>query len=106
MKFGGKGVCMQGASRQFQPDSGKWVVTYFSSPGVSTSPGTWLGKKKGEDIVLTMAQKAPNGMDGFSRLTFHSISPKGYGWKGEWVSQDESIVYPFWIIGCNKRSSD
>lgn len=92
-----------GSIRQYQPDSAKWVVTYFSYPLVSTKPGVWQGAKDGDNIVLKMPQKAPNGSDGSSRLTFYNIAADGFKWKGEWISTDESIVYPFWMIECRKR---
>ena len=80
-----------------------WVVSYNSYPGVTTTGLTWLGGKEGNDIVLKAAQKAPNGMAGFSRLTFTNISEKGFEWRGEWVNETGSIVYPFWLIWCEKR---
>lgn len=84
--------------RQFHRDSAKWVVTYFSYPAVSTTPGVWLGQKTGEEIVLTKAQNAPNGMDGFSQLSFFEIQDSGFNRKGEWVSTDGTTRYPFWNI--------
>ena len=98
-----EGGMYAGSIRQYHPDSAKWVVSYFSSPGVSTTPGAWLGNREGDKIVLFQDQKAPNGMEGFSRLTFHEMSDTGYQWKGEWVSKDESVVWPFWVIFCKKR---
>jgi hypothetical protein len=89
--------------RQYQKDSARWVVTFFSYPGVTATPGTWLGGKSGDDIILKQPQKAPNGMDGVSRLTFYDISESGYKWKGEWVSSTGKFVYPFWTINCIKR---
>ena len=92
-----------GSIRQYQADSSSWVVTYFSYPFVSTAPGVWLGEKSENEIVLKMDQKAPNGMDGISRLTFYDMSKKGFNWKGEWVSTNGSVVYPFWMIWCTRR---
>ena len=92
--------------RQFQPDSLKWVVTYASSKGISLKPGAWVGEKEEEEIVLRLPQKAPNGMDGARRLTFTNISEKGFDWRGEWVNEEQGIVYPFWLIWCEKRTSD
>ncbi|KAA3621765.1 MAG: hypothetical protein DWQ02_27160 [Bacteroidetes bacterium] len=89
--------------RQFNTDSLKWVVTYFSSSNKAWTPGTWIGDKQGEDIILYMDQQAPNGMEGKSRLTFYDISNEGYKWKGEWIDKAETIVYPFWTIDCRKR---
>ena len=95
---------MAGSIRQFNADSAKWYVSYYSSTSIPASLPCWNGAKNEEgEIVLNMAQKAPNGMDGSSRLTFHNISAEGFNWKGEWVSQDGSIVYPFWTISCRKR---
>ncbi len=89
--------------RQVQPDSGVWVVTYNSSNFVSMSSKPWIGKKEGTDIVLKQPQKAPNGMDGTSRLTFTDINEKGFNWRGEWVNEEQGIVFPFWLIWCKKR---
>ena len=89
--------------RQYHADSAQWIVTYYSYPYVTYNVGVWRGGKEGEDIVLTQPQKAPNGMDGISRLTFHAISENGFKWKGEWVKDDGSITYPFWTIDCKKR---
>lgn len=92
-----------GSIRQYQADSAQWVVTYFSYPFVSYKPGVWHGSKKGDDIVLTQIQKAPNGMEGYSRLTFYDIDFYSFKWSGVWVSKDETIEYPFWMIECKKR---
>ena len=90
--------------RQFHPDSNQWVVSYASSPGVTTSPGVWLGARVGEDIVLSLPQKAPNGMDGFSTLRFYDISAEGFNWRGDWIKDDKAFTYPFWQIWCKKVS--
>ena len=44
-------------------------------------------------------------MDGFYRLTFSDINSEGYQWAGEWVSKDETVVFPTWKISCTKRES-
>lgn len=41
-------------------------------------------------------------MDGYSRLTFHDINEKGYKWKGEWINEGETFVFPTWKISCVK----
>ena len=87
----------------FRPDSMVWVVSYHSVPGKALTTPTWTGTKQGEDIVLTMPQKAPNGMDGISRLTFTDISENGFHWRGEWVNEENDIIYPFWLIWCKKE---
>ncbi len=89
--------------RQYNADSAKWYVTFFSSAAANPSPSTWAGGKQGEDIVLYLSQKAPNGMDGFSRLTFYDITDNGYKWKGEWVDAKETISFPFWRIYCTRK---
>ena len=93
-----------GSIRQFHQDSGVWIVSYFSNPGTSFTPGIWRGKKADNQIVLYQDQKAPNGMDGDSRLTFYEMDGEGFKWKGEWVSKNGQFTYPFWMIECKKRS--
>ncbi|NJB72689.1 ketosteroid isomerase-like protein [Saonia flava] len=90
-----------GSIRQFIPDSTKWYVHYYSSGAPTTILPVWEGNKnKDGEIVLYKEQKAPNGTDGFYRLTFSNISSEGYNWIGEWVSKDKSIIYPTWKINC------
>lgn len=89
--------------RQYNADSAKWYVTFFSSKGANPAPSTWAGGRKGDDIVLYLNQKAPNGTEGYSRLTFYDISEKGYRWKGEWVDINETISFPFWVIDCKRK---
>ncbi|MTI20471.1 hypothetical protein E1176_05500 [Fulvivirga sp. RKSG066] len=90
--------------RQYNADSAKWYVTFYSSSVASPLPSVWEGGKKENDIVLYRPQKAPNGTDGYYRLTFTDISEQGYNWRGEWVSVDESFVYPTWLIFCKRAS--
>ncbi len=92
-----------GNIRIFDPKTGQWHVTFFSAPGYGT--GTWKGGKQDDDIVLSLPQQAPNGMDGESRLTFSGISSSSFNWLGEWVSADGSVAYPFWRIRCTKQPS-
>lgn len=96
------GVAASGV-RTFNPDSARWSVTYYASVGQPINPLVWEGGKKEDKIVLKRPQKAPNGFDGFSRLTFYDISEEGFKWKGEWASPDGSIVFPFRYITCKKR---
>ena len=94
-----------GSIRQFNADSSKWYVHYYSSaPAPSTLP-SWEGNllENGE-IILYNPQKAPNGMDGFYKIRFYEINDAGFKWAGAWVSPDESIVYPTWNISCTKDS--
>lgn len=91
-----------GSIRQFHPDSLQWYVHYYSNR-LSTSLPTWTGGKDGDILRFVQPQKAPNGMDGISRLTFYDISKEGYKWVGEWVSTDGKYVYPFWKIVCTRN---
>jgi hypothetical protein len=92
--------------RQYQADSAAWYVTFFSSASIFTNRAVWKGNKKGNDIVLYQSQKAPNGMDGFSRLTFYDISSEGYSWKGEWVDKTEKFTYATWMIYCKRKKGN
>ncbi|MFD1614766.1 hypothetical protein [Gelatiniphilus marinus] len=59
-----------------------------------------MGRPKINDkIVHYKAQKAPNGTDGFYRLTFYHISKLGY----KWVDKTESVIFPTWKIECAKN---
>lgn len=99
-----EGNAYSSSIRQYNQDSAKWVVTFFSYPSISTNPSTWLGSKNElNNIVLNAPQNAPNGMKGLSQLTFFDISESGFNWKGQWVSLDGSFVYPFWNIWCTKN---
>ncbi|GMN10873.1 hypothetical protein MTsPCn9_28150 [Croceitalea sp. MTPC9] len=90
-----------GSIRQFIADSTKWYVHYYSSAAPTPKLSAWKGVKNNNgDIVLYKEQKAPNGTDGFSRLTFSAINEKGFKWVGEWVDTTESVVFPFWKIDC------
>lgn len=92
-----------GSIRQFNADSLKWYVHYYSSLTPSPTLSSWEGVKNEDGkIILYKPQKAPNGTDGYSRLTFYDISETGYKWIGEWVDASESIVFPFWRIACTR----
>lgn len=92
-----------GSIRQFIADSSKWYVHYYSSGSPTTTLPTWEGSKtENESIVLYRDQKAPNGTDGWFRLTFYDISDLGYKWVGEWTDKTEKIVFPTWKIDCKK----
>lgn len=96
---------MAGSLRQYNADSARWYVSYYSNASIPASLPAWSGAKNDDgNIVLYKDQTAPNGMEGFSRLTFQNITSGGFDWKGEWVSKDESIVYPFWTISCIRRA--
>lgn len=92
-----------GSIRMYHPDSAQWVVSYFSYPAVAWTPGIWHGSKIGDQVILTRPYTTANGMEGVSRLTFYDMTEQGFRWKGEWIKDDGSIVYPFWTIDCEKR---
>lgn len=93
-----------GSIRQFIADSSKWYVHYYSSGAPTTTLSTWQGNKDKEgNIVLYKEQNAPNGTEGFSRLTFYDISDSGYKWKGEWIDKAGKINYAFWKIECTRE---
>lgn len=92
-----------GSIRQFIAKDERWYVHYYSSISPSTKLATWEGGKKENDIVLYKDQKSPTGTDGKYKITFSNISKDGFNWLGEWVTIDESIIYPTWKIQCKKR---
>lgn len=92
-----------GSIRQFIADSSKWYVHWYSNTTPSTVLPAWEGGKRGDSIVLYREQKAPNGLDGYYRLTFSDISEKGFEWIGEWVNTSETFSFPTWTISCKKR---
>ncbi len=98
---GKSGATTNGNIRIYDAAAKEWVVTFFSAPAYSS--GAWRGKLEGSNIVLRQAQKAPGtNFDGFSTLTFFNVSDRGFDWTGEWVSEDGSVVFPFWRIQCQK----
>ncbi|MBW1294908.1 YybH family protein [Aquimarina litoralis] len=92
-----------GSIRQFIADSSRWFVHYYSNTSPTPVLSTWEGNKKDDKIVLYRDQKAPNGMEGYFRLSFYDISDNGFKWIGEWVDKTEKIVFPTWKIACTKR---
>ncbi len=94
-----------GSIRQFIADSTRWYVHYYSSGSPSTVLPAWEGNKNEEGkIVLYREQTAPNGMDGFYKITFSEMDAEGFNWLGEWVTPDESISFPTWKIECKRRT--
>jgi hypothetical protein len=92
-----------GSIRQFVADSSKCYVHWFSNKTPNTILPTWEGGNQGNDIVLNRSQKAPNGMDGVTRISIKNISKKGFNWTLEWIDEKGTIVYPSWKIKCIKR---
>jgi hypothetical protein len=93
-----------GSIRQYNPDSSKWYVHYYSS---AAAPGTlpaWEGgTNENGNIVLYNKQKAPNGTEGFFKITFSDMTNKGFNWVGEWVNINETFSYQTWKIFCQKE---
>jgi ketosteroid isomerase-like protein len=92
-----------GSIRQFNADSSRWYVHWYSNTSPSAKFPTWEGGKRGDSIVLYNEQKAPNGVDGYFRITFSEISESGFEWLGEWVNLPETFSFPTWKISCKKR---
>jgi len=92
-----------GSIRQFNADSLRWYVHYYSSASAPSTLTSWSGtRNKAGDIILYSPQKAPNGTEGFYKITFYDINQEGFQWSGEWVSTDESFSYPTWKIHCTR----
>ncbi len=92
-----------GSIRQFDVKNNTWNVFYYTTKATPRKLPAWTGNRNGNKIVLYKEQKAPNGTDGFYRLTFSNISTKGFNWIGEWVDKNEKIVFPTWKISCIKQ---
>ncbi len=94
-----------GSIRQYHADSARWYVHWYGSASPTTVLSTWEGNRTTEKdkIVLYRDQKAPNGMDGYFRLTFYDFTEGGYKWIGEWTDKAENIVYPTWKITCDRK---
>jgi len=92
-----------GSIRQFIADSSKWYVHYYSSGSPSTKLPTWEGSKTEDgNIVLYRDNTAPNGTEGYYRLTFYDISDLGYKWVGEWTDKSETTTFATWKIDCKR----
>ncbi|WP_338813690.1 DUF4440 domain-containing protein [Bernardetia sp. Wsw4-3y2] len=93
-----------GSIRQFNSDSSRWYVHYYSSSVAIPIMSVWEGNKNEQgDIVLYKNQPSPTGAAGFYKIVFSNISKESFDWTGAWVSKDESIIYPTWKIFCKKQ---
>lgn len=93
-----------GSIRQFNADSSSWYVHYYTSRSAVSSLPTWEGNTNEEGkIILYRKQKAPNGLDGYYRLTFFDITDDSFEWVGEWADINESFSFPTWKISCTKK---
>ncbi len=90
-----------GSIRQFNADSAKWYVHYYSTTGAPSSLPAWGGNLDDSgEMVLYRPQKAPNGMEGYYKIRFYDISDKGFNWLGAWVDTEETVSFPLWKIFC------
>lgn len=92
-----------GSIRQYNQDSARWYVHYYTSAVAPPTLAASGGNRDGSEIILYNRQKAPNGTDGYYKIRFYDISQTGFHWKGMWASLDESFVYETWKITCIKR---
>ena len=93
-----------GSIRQFIADSSKWYVHYYASGSPSTQLPVWEGtKNKNGTIALYRDSTAPNGTEGWFRLTFYDISNLGYKWVGEWTDKSETTSFATWKIDCKRE---
>jgi len=93
-----------GSIRQYNADSSKWYVHYYSTGGAPSVLPAWEGQKTDEHTIrLYRENKAPNGTPGYYRITFSEISQEGFNWIGEWVDTGETVQFPLWKIFCTKR---
>ena len=95
-----------GSIRQYNADSSRWYVHWYASKTPSVSLPVWEGNRKDGKIQLYRKQNAPNGAEGYYRLTFFEIRKSGFKWIGEWVDLTEKIVYPTWKIECIKEEDN
>ncbi|MEQ8927221.1 MAG: hypothetical protein RLO81_15475 [Fulvivirga sp.] len=92
-----------GSIRQYNYDSARWYVHYYTSSGAVPTLPAWEGNREGNKITLFRDQRSPNGFEGDYRITFSDISENSFNWVGEWVSKNGQIVYPTWRIYCTKE---
>lgn len=92
-----------GSIRQYNADSTRWYVHYFSSATAPATLPSWGGEREGNEMTLYRPQKAPNGMDGFYKIRFYDISETGFKWLGVWTNEAETFTYETWKIDCTKR---
>lgn len=92
-----------GSIRQFNADSTRWYVHYFSSASAPATLPSWGGERTGDEMILYRPQKAPNGTDGFYKIRFYDISEEGFKWLGAWTNEGETFVFETWKIDCTKR---
>lgn len=95
-----------GSIRLYDTENKHWQIHYYSSVVNSKAQNLkmWTGVKKGNDLVYYRESKAPNGTEGYYRLSFKDITDKSFNWIGEWVDTNETMSFPTWKISCKKSS--
>lgn len=92
---------ISGNIRQYDTIVKQWNVNYYSSEKIPPQLAVWKSNKSTEGrIILYTNQNAPNGAEGFSKVTFFEISDKGYKSIGEWTDLSEKTLYTTWKITC------
>lgn len=67
--------------RIYDPQAGKWMVTFFRMPGYGS--GVWTGGEEGDSMIMRQA-----GSQGY--LEFYDITEDGFKWhtsNDSWTSQ-------------------
>lgn len=75
--------------RIFDPDAGRWKITYFRMPGYQT--GVWEGGLEGDRLIFRSGGRTEG-----PGLTFHQITDDGF----EWNSGGDD---PAWTSSCRRR---
>ncbi len=92
-----------GSIRAYDADSLTWRVHYYTNVRPSVTLSVWTGGKVDNgDIVLYKNSRAPNGKEGYFRLTFADIKVESFEWIGEWVDKAETTSFPTWKISCKR----
>jgi len=93
-----------GSIRQFDTETSKWLVHYYTTGKTSNPLPSWEGARNEDgDIILYRDSPSPQGAPGFYKISFYNIQETGFDWLGEWVNPDGTIRYPLWKISCKKR---
>lgn len=92
-----------GSIRQFNADSTRWYVHYFSTASAPATLPSWGGERHDDEMILYRPQQAPNGMEGFYKIRFYDISDAGFKWLGVWTNEEETFTFETWKIDCIKR---
>jgi len=92
-----------GSIRQFNTDSSRWYVHYYTNRVANPVLSVWEGNLEDGKIILYKDQPAPNGTSGDYRITFSDFTDDSFNWIGEWIDKTQSVVFPTWRIECTKK---